>query len=446
MPIYFRNTSHDIMIGKSPIEKMGGDKLTYSMYGDNIPVVPNFNTETLVDFQSTYDTTFYLLSNGELWGCGDNGFGQMGEPGYIEIGDPMSENWEFIDNSRKSNIELRATNVKSFFTDPGLTLYIDNNNDLYSSTLNTTDFYDSFRKIASNVKKAEGVSYSVICYLDFDGNLYGCGYNSRGQLGLGHKNEINSFVKIASNVIDFQVNNSNVCYIDVNDNLYMAGYCPGKTVAPWSTTFTKCGSNVKKAYIQNHYYYLTKDNKLFAYGTNSNGQLGTGDTNIPNTFVQIATNVKDIYTGRSSSYSTIYIDNNDDLYFAGDGNNGQRGDGITTDSYTFMKIASNVKQAESTINMTCYVDKDNNLYVTGKNNYGQLGLSHRNQVNTFTKVAENVDFCQVSHSTLWYKALAVGSLFGAGNNETGQQGLGDTRNVENATYIPYASEFVEHKY
>lgn len=38
MPVYFGNKSHNIIFGTSPIEKMGGDKLTYSMYGDNIPV------------------------------------------------------------------------------------------------------------------------------------------------------------------------------------------------------------------------------------------------------------------------------------------------------------------------------------------------------------------------------------------------------------------------
>lgn len=39
MPVYFKNISSDIVFGTNPIEKMGGSKLTYSMYGDNIPTI-----------------------------------------------------------------------------------------------------------------------------------------------------------------------------------------------------------------------------------------------------------------------------------------------------------------------------------------------------------------------------------------------------------------------
>lgn len=48
MPVYFKNTSHSIMIGKDPIEKMGGEeKVTFSMYGDNIPVDTRYFTFTI---------------------------------------------------------------------------------------------------------------------------------------------------------------------------------------------------------------------------------------------------------------------------------------------------------------------------------------------------------------------------------------------------------------
>lgn len=52
MPVYFKNTSHDIIFGESPIEKMGGNKITFSMYGDEIPVI-----ETITPFIQTGDIT-----------------------------------------------------------------------------------------------------------------------------------------------------------------------------------------------------------------------------------------------------------------------------------------------------------------------------------------------------------------------------------------------------
>ena len=35
MPIYLNNKSYDLAFGSTPIEKMGGNQLTYSMYGEN---------------------------------------------------------------------------------------------------------------------------------------------------------------------------------------------------------------------------------------------------------------------------------------------------------------------------------------------------------------------------------------------------------------------------
>lgn len=78
MPVYFKNTSHSIMIGKDPIEKMGGEeKVTFSMYGENIPVAP----ENFKGFESAIPGTYTIdiEKNGNyeviLVGAGGGGFG-----------------------------------------------------------------------------------------------------------------------------------------------------------------------------------------------------------------------------------------------------------------------------------------------------------------------------------------------------------------------------------
>lgn len=38
MPIYLKNKSYALTIGNTSIEKMGGNKVTYSMYGENVPL------------------------------------------------------------------------------------------------------------------------------------------------------------------------------------------------------------------------------------------------------------------------------------------------------------------------------------------------------------------------------------------------------------------------
>ena len=53
MPVYFKNTSYNIIFGEDHIEKMGGDNVvTYSMYGDNPPI-----TQTVIPFIQTGDIT-----------------------------------------------------------------------------------------------------------------------------------------------------------------------------------------------------------------------------------------------------------------------------------------------------------------------------------------------------------------------------------------------------
>ena len=75
------------------------------------------------------------------------------------------------------------------------------------------------------------------------------------------------------------------------------------------------------------------------------------------------------------------------------------------------------------------------LWGCGKNDYGQLGLGDTTNRTTFTQVTTNTDDIK-SVSCGAYHTLILkndGALWGCGNNEYGQLGLGDTNNRN--TYI-----------
>lgn len=79
MPVYFGNKSHNIIFGTNPIEKMGGDKLTYSMYGENIPIVAKKWSQT-ADWKAdgvtwSWNRTLYAY-------CTDEMFTNMWKNGY----------------------------------------------------------------------------------------------------------------------------------------------------------------------------------------------------------------------------------------------------------------------------------------------------------------------------------------------------------------------------
>ena len=130
MPILFRQTSHDIAFGRSPIEKMGGDNIvTYSMYGETPPLVLEDSDENEIIIKAYLENITYVLTDkGNLYGCGNNNSGALGD--------------------------------------------------------GTTTAVRYLTKVAKKVKDFSCI-LNRCCYITFDGKLYGCGENDNGELGLG---------------------------------------------------------------------------------------------------------------------------------------------------------------------------------------------------------------------------------------------------------------------
>ena len=381
-----------------------------SLYGAGSNGAKNYDTTTFtlkmtnVDSYIIDDNRWVLTKDGELYGCGYNNYGELGS-GNSGDGDGFGD-WV---------LRKRAENVKSFFTGDGTTWYIDNNNDLYGCgnnnynqqgldvpvktkynahayTVFALDHYPVFQKRASNAKTVFA-DREFTFYLDFDGNLYGCGRNNFGQLG--STSSALGFIKRASNVETVKIG--------------------------WNTT-----------------WYLTKDGELYGTGLNSHGQQGSGDTSSVKTFTKRAENVKDF---KCTSEGTWYLTKNGELYGCGYNNYGQQGSGNTKDVLVFTKRAENVKDFKCTSEETWYLTKNGELYSCGRNNYGEHGSGElgsgdtSNIVLTFTKRAENVENFVISGVTTFY--LSDGNLYGCGNNNYGQLGLGDTTDRTTFTKTTY---------
>ena len=100
---------------------------------------------------SSGNATWILTSKGDLYGCGENRYGQQGS-GTSGSG---QQGYGIPDGSAKVlTFTKRASNVKEVSCSDGTTWYIDNNN-----------------------------------------NLYGCGSNSSGQQGSGNTTSVKTFTK-----------------------------------------------------------------------------------------------------------------------------------------------------------------------------------------------------------------------------------------------------------
>ena len=278
------------------------------------------------------NTTWILTANGELYGCGENSYGQQG-----------SENTSDVLVFTK-----RASNVKDFKCSEYTTWYIDNNN-----------------------------------------NLYGCGNNEHGNQGSGDTSNVLTFTKRAENVKEVSCSNETTWYIDTSNNLYGCGANyygnQGSNNTSYVLVFTKRAENVKEViYSGGTTWYIDNNNDLYGCGYSSYGQQGSGTSGYSAkvlTFTKRASNVKEV---SCSDATTWYIDNNNDLYGCGN-NSGNQGSGDTTDVLTFTKRASNVKAVSCSEDTTWYIDNNNDLYGCGGNGSGQQGSGDTSIVETFTK-------------------------------------------------------------
>ena len=350
--------------------------------------------------------TMALDNNGNVWACGDNLFGQVGdgnistyhEPIYEKI-DPYSEYAEMID---------------------GLIRDIDN--DVYTPKL-----------IMDNVKAIFAREHSSFAITN-DNKLYAWGKNEVGQLGDGTTEDKSTPTFIMDDVLYIDSGRNQTTIIIKTDNtLWVAGRSFGMSGIGWEIYQTPIMlyENVKKAALDNScstglggILILTTDNKVVSYepeelysdtyifkelsnfhdsvdiasalqqtyvldingdvygwGANgSDGSLGARDEEwFVDEPILIASDIKKILQGR------FFIKNDDTLLTWGTvattqdtrGTHGEYGGSLTGELIAYggtpVSILENIDAADGRRFHFIALDNDGNVYTWGQNFYGQLG-------------------------------------------------------------------------
>jgi len=302
------------------------------------------------DFSFSGDSLYFLKYDNSLWVCGRSVYGQLG------LGDTTTQY-----SPVRANVG-NISNIKEVACGKGHTFIITETGKLYASGSNskgqlglgdttqrtTFTYVSSYANYVSKV--ACGDDFSFI--LQGDGQLYACGNNQYGQLGLGDTNNRSNFTKVTSMGSDVQ----DVC----------------------------CGMN--------YTYVKKKDGTIWCCGSNSGGQLCQGDTTNRNVFTKV--NVSSIDRVVCGGLFVFFIGTDKTLKCCGSNYFGQLGVGSSGSSATKTSITS-VTSVTNVIDVTAgdyhtIVLTDGGickkLYACGNYQYGQLGISTSSVIPNLTEV------------------------------------------------------------
>jgi alpha-tubulin suppressor-like RCC1 family protein len=321
---------------------------------------------------------FVVDKSRNLWAWGDNAAGQLG----------------FANAKGKP----ATGNYSSYFWNP--------------SAVNVGGVNNQIKSVVSTGDYTLGSSYVILT----GGELYATGCNNNGQLGLNNTTNYASFTRVTNVSADaiYTSGRGFTTYIIRNGLLSAAGdntsgqLGNGKTGAAvnnltFQTVFSADSAggsigalgNVNYISVNDGYtgavsvFALTNDNRVFAWGSNSGGQLGFNDKKNRLYATQVATATKVQTIGYGSTATTTILLSAGSIYVAGLvtlGIDGQ-GDGPDTNQLTFQKVgqpqgvqwvdfegaAMQIGQVERWI---LAVDTFGNLWAWGSNLFSELGYNN----------------------------------------------------------------------
>jgi alpha-tubulin suppressor-like RCC1 family protein/sugar lactone lactonase YvrE len=322
--------------------------------------------------------TVYLTASGEVWTMGETGYGQLGDNTFLATNTPL----QVASDVTQASISLENS---GYISSSGQ-LFTTGNAVLGKLADGSVASRTQFANVGTATQIVFGSGHTL--FLKADATLWGCGFNSSGELGQGNTSTRTQPVQIATNV---------------------------RAMAAGSS----------------HTVFLKTDNTLWGMGRNLEGQLGDGTTTNRTVPVQIATDVKAVAAGYEA---TFFIKNDNTLWAMGDNSAQQLGDGTNLSRTTPVQIATDVAAVAAGYTHALYLKNDGTVRGMGSRGFGALGT---NAIGS--QVTIPVPKARAIAAGYYLSAVLTqdGALWTMGNNEDGQ--LGDGSNTSRSSPVHVAS-------
>lgn len=359
---------------------------------------------------------------GTLWAWGLNTYGQLGNGTTTASRQPIA-----VRNTQMTSANAIACGFSH-------SLAIDSNGKLWAWGLNdhgqlgdgtTTDRHEPTPVINTRLTSAIAIAcgYCHNVAIDSNGKLWAWGQNDHGQLGDGTKTERHEPTPVVTTSMTSAATSVACGYyhslvIDINHKLWAWGdngwgqigvaRLSPDNLTPVAVTNTKLSFAKVIACGSYHSLAVDNNNKLWAWGNNSDRQLGDGTTDVLKTLpaAVIDTNLSFATGIAGGDNSSFAIDINGHLWSWGSNTSGQLGDGTTSlrsepTAVINTNLVSVTKVAQA-FYTTLAIDNNKKLWGWGLNNYGQVGNGNIN-----TPILEPT--AVINTSVPFADAIAVGN-------------------------------------
>ena len=175
--------------------------------------------------------------------------------------------------------------------------------------------------------------------------------------------------------------------------------------------------------------------ELYVWGNNYQGALGTGNSTTYSTPVQVGARTwgPSLTAGACNCYHTMAVYNTGGLYAWGYNSAGQLGQGNTTSYSSPVQIGALTTWASVSVNnsFSAAIKSDGTLWMWGENARGQLGQGNLTSYSSPVQVGTDTNWAYVSCGGAGavgatYAITTDGKLYSWGENSFGELGLGDT--------------------
>jgi alpha-tubulin suppressor-like RCC1 family protein len=399
--------SHSVFMDLNTNKTWGWGLNTAGQLGDNstqlkvTPVSVAGTTKTFCQISGGSAHTVAIDKNGQVWGWGFNGSGQLGNNSIVSQRTPVS-----ILGATKTFCQINGTN--SLFT----------------------------------------------VAIDKNGQAWGWGNNGKGQLGNNSSSSRCTPVSVAGATKTFcQISaggdisgDGHTVAIDKNGQawawgLNSSGELGDNTVTLRLTPVSVAGATktfCKIAVGRYHTVAIDKNGQAWAWGINSSGTLGDNSTTSRLTPVSVAGATKTFCKITTGWSHNIAIDKNGNVWAWGLFENGQLGDNTIVSRRTPVSVAGATKtfcQIAAGSSHTVAIDKNGKVWAWGLNGFGQLGdntiTSQRTPVSILVATKT---FCQIAAGSSHTIAIDKnGQAWAWGVNVSGT--LGDNTIVSRRTPV-----------